>query len=327
MERDSIIYILEKIGAEKISVVGDKEVYACCPFAKYGSKGHKNNVDKTPSFTIRIDEFGESPYRCFGCNIKGKCLSTFVAHLIKLDPKFMELKELVDEEILANVVRKMDKVHKKFDKIEDARINKMVRPESEFDPFAGKAPDYTFLPKPHGCGLTKEMAETWMIGGDDFSKRVVFPVREGNGGLVGMVGRTTVNDATKYFNYWNFKKGEFLYGENFIDPENPPEEVVIVEGITDTIIGNSHVEGLPIRVLGIFGAHASETQINKVLGLGCTNVHIMLDGDEAGAKGSEELYHHMDNRVKFLNKVILPNKRDPGDISREDFLRYIGKTA
>jgi len=327
MDRDSIEHILFKIGAEKVRVSGDREVYASCPFARYGRRGHKSKKDNTPSFSIKIDDHGPSPYRCWGCNASGT-IDQMVDELAKLDPKFEELKVLVEEEVINNMFNKLEKVHKKFDKSEEARIDKMIRPETELDPFSGSIPDYAFTPKPDGCGLSKEMAETWMVGGDDYGKRVVFPVRENGGGLVGMVGRTTVDDSTKYFNYWNFKKGEFLYGENFIDPDFPPNEVVIVEGITDTIIGNDHVKDLDdVRTLGIFGAHASETQINKIVGLGSNVVHIMLDGDDAGKEGAAKLEEKLNGRVKHINTVILPKNSDPGNISREDFLGYIGKST
>ena len=140
------------------------------------------------------------------------------------------------------------------------------------------------------CGLLTEKD----TGGyfDKFRDRVMFPIRNNRGEVVGfggrVISRVIKDNEPKYLNSPGtvlFKKGELLYGlfeskKNIADRKS----AIIVEGYTDVIglyqfgVGNS---------LATLGTATTENHIKKVFRIS-DQIIFCFDGDDAGKKAAEK---------------------------------------
>ena len=123
---------------------------------------------------------------------------------------------------------------------------------------------------------------------DRFRNRVMFPIRNNRGEVVGFGGRVITDEEPKYLNSPEttlFKKGELLYGL-FESKKSIAERksAVIVEGYTDVIglyqfgVGNS---------LATLGTATTGNHINKIFRIS-DQIIFCFDGDDAGRKAAEK---------------------------------------
>jgi DNA primase len=159
---------------------------------------------------------------------------------------------------------------------------------------------------------------------DRFRARIVFPVSDAAGRVVGFSGRRLEEgeDAPKYLNTAEtplFRKGELLFGlgltKNAIRQRG---EAVVVEGNFDLV--SLHERGVP-NVVAPLGTALTESQA-RLLGRYAPRVVLLYDGDEAGLKaafrsGDELLARGLEVRIAFL-----PAGRDP-----DAFVRAEGPAA
>ena len=140
------------------------------------------------------------------------------------------------------------------------------------------------------CGLLTEKDNGGYV--DKFRNRVMFPIRNNRGEVVGfggrIISRVIKDNEPKYLNSPGtalFKKGELLYGL-FESKKSIAERksAVIVEGYTDVIglyqfgVGNS---------LATLGTATTESHINKVFRIS-DQIIFCFDGDDAGRKAAEK---------------------------------------
>jgi DNA primase len=174
---------------------------------------------------------------------------------------------------------------------------------------------------------------------DRFRNRVMFPIRNIKGEIVGFGGRTLGNDGAKYMNTPEtplFHKGHVLYGIDLArDAIRSQDAVVFVEGYMDVLM--AHQRGVA-NVVAPMGTALTGEQVNIVKRLART-VYLALDADTAGAKatlkGLDTLREHMDatetpvptasGAIKWerelegeIKIIALPEGRDPDDVLRED---------
>ena len=151
---------------------------------------------------------------------------------------------------------------------------------------------------------------------DTFKNRIVFPLRNHFGKVVGFTGRATLPEQKgKYINSsesFLFNKNSVLYGlheaKNSIRQKNA---VIVVEGHMDKIALSSH--GFT-HTVAVMGTALGRSGLQALLGL-TKNIYLALDGDDAGLKASERINAQFMEEGKVLPKYIdLSPHKDPDEL-------------
>ena len=150
---------------------------------------------------------------------------------------------------------------------------------------------------------------------DFFKNRVMFPLKNISGKIVGFSGRalTESKDNPKYVNSPDtlvFKKEEVIYHLSDALQDNPGKEVILVEGFFDVIaLFNAGFK----NACATMGTTLTETNL-KMLVDNAKSIILMYDGDLPGQKAAENV------AFKFLRFpktnvyiVNIPNKQDPDE--------------
>ena len=320
-----------------------KNYHACCPF----------HNEKTPSFTVS----GEKQfYYCFGCGAKGNAIDFLMNH-DRLD--FVEtVEELATQHGLevpyeaGNGPSPMERhqrqsLYQLLEGLDDFYQQSLRNPQAEaaqqylatrglsqqmIDHFAiGYAPaGWDNVLK--RFGQQKDDRESLMEAGmlvsndsgrtyDRFRDRVMFPIRDKRGRVIGFGGRVLGNDTPKYLNSPEtpiFHKGRQLYGLYEAQKNHPqPARLLVVEGYMDVVA---------LAQFGIDYAVAS-------LGTSTTAEHIQLlfrstdtviccyDGDRAGR---EAAWRALETALPYMNDgrqlrfMFLPDGEDPDTLVRKE---------
>ncbi|WP_065648156.1 MULTISPECIES: DNA primase [Pantoea] len=320
-----------------------KNYHACCPF----------HNEKTPSFTVS----GEKQfYYCFGCGAKGNAIDFLMNH-DRLE--FVEsVEELATQHGLevpyetgsgpSPIERhQRQSLYQLLEKLDGFYQQSLRSPEAEsaqrylgsrglsqqvIDHFAiGYAPaGWDNVLK--RFGQQQEDRESLMEAGmlvtndkgrsyDRFRDRVMFPIRDKRGRVIGFGGRVLGNDTPKYLNSPEtpiFHKGRQLYGLYEAQKNHPqPARLLVVEGYMDVVA---------LAQFGIDYAVAS-------LGTSTTAEHIQLlfrstdtviccyDGDRAGR---EAAWRALETALPYMNDgrqlrfMFLPDGEDPDTLVRKE---------
>ena len=154
-----------------------------------------------------------------------------------------------------------------------------------------------------------------------FNSRIVFPIKNLSGDVIGFGGRATNNKSlAKYINSPEtefYKKGKIVFNldkaKNF---RHETSEVIIVEGYLDVI--TLHQNGFK-NVVSNSGTAITENQLNLIWRF-FSNPTICLDGDESGVKAaeraSERLFPNLSSEKKLFFSIIT-NGMDPDDLLRK----------
>ena len=183
----------------------------------------------------------------------------------------------------------------------------------------------------------KEIAAAGLIvrknqGGyyDRFRDRLMFPIWDYHGRIVGFGGRALGSDeAAKYINTPQseiYNKSEVLYGLYQAKREIKKADLtILVEGYMDVI--PSHQAGIK-NVVSISGTALTDNQI-RILKRYSPNLAIALDQDEAGkvaALRSIDLALQLEMNVRVIS---VPYGKDPGECVKnnpDDWVRAIGES-
>ncbi len=174
---------------------------------------------------------------------------------------------------------------------------------------------------------------------DVFRNRLMFPIADRRGDIVGFGGRALGDDPAKYMNTPQtaaFDKGGVLYGLNLARESIRESGVaVVVEGYMDAIAAHQH--GFD-NVVAAMGTAITPSQVRLLRGI-AKRVVIALDADAAGvaatrrnlemasglsdevpadAPGLESLTQHEDNLAAQIFVATLPPDTDPDDVIRAD---------
>ncbi|MDR1310868.1 MAG: DNA primase [Burkholderiaceae bacterium] len=154
---------------------------------------------------------------------------------------------------------------------------------------------------------------------DRFRGRIMFPIRNGRGHIVGFGARTLGKEEPKYLNSPEtplFQKGNELYG--LFEARNAIRDAgyaLVVEGYMDVLaLAQS---GFP-QTVATLGTACTPAQIQKIMRQ-TNNVVFSFDGDKAGRSAARKaleagLPHVTDNRgIRFL---FLPDEHDPDSFIR-----------
>jgi len=315
---------------------------ACCPF----------HAEKTPSFTVSpTKQF----YHCFGCGAHGTAIGFLMEHAGKSFPDAVE--ELARDAGLEvpRVERPGEREERKaLDDLTDrlTAAATFYRAQLKESPRAieylksrgltgaiaahfsiGFAPDeWTALerafPDYQDAGLETAGLVVKGDGGkryDRFRDRIMFPIHDSRGRIVGFGGRVLDKGEPKYLNSPEtplFSKGRELYGlwlaRNAIRDR---ERVVVVEGYMDVVALAQHGVEYAVATLG---TSTTNTHAQKLFRL-TDNVVFCFDGDAAGRKAA---WRALENTLPVLADgknarfLFLPDGEDP-----DDFVRRRGRAA
>lgn len=159
---------------------------------------------------------------------------------------------------------------------------------------------------------------------DFFRGRLIFPIRDVEGQLVGYGGRDTTNgpDTPKYLNTPEtdlFQKSQLLYGlYDNLGSIRARREAILVEGYLDVV--RLSTEGFPYAAAPM-GTALTDEQTSLLLQQGVNKLWICLDGDKAGEKAAERsvdvLMHQYQPTLEIM-LVKLPGDHDPDSLIRAE---------
>jgi DNA primase len=169
---------------------------------------------------------------------------------------------------------------------------------------------------------------------DRFRDRIMFPIRNPRGQVIGFGGRVLDSGEPKYMNSPEtpvFSKGREIYGIfEGRDAIRREDCVVVVEGYMDVVMLSQHGVGNAVATLG---TATTPDHVRKLIRL-ASRLVFAFDGDAAGRKAASRalavcLPHTADTRrIDFL---FLPPEHDPDSFVREQgvegWRELLGKTA
>ncbi len=333
MASDAKERIRERLGlAEVIGEVvalkpaGRGQLKGLCPF----------HDEKTPSFHVHQDR---GFYYCFGCQAKGDIFD-FVMQTRSMS--FPEALKLLGDRAGVEVGPPSPKAAVRRDLFD---VNQVA-----LDYFrshlAGPALDYL-----EGRGLTRETIDAFELGfapegwdgllkaaltkgvdSDDlvtlglvvenergrrydrFRDRVMFPIRDALGRLVGFAGRVLGDGQPKYLNSPEselFHKSELLYGlDRARGAMREQGEALVVEGYMDVIA--LHQAGFPTAVASL-GTALTAGHADALARLDVRRLYLAFDSDEAGQRAILTGLDQTASRRFLVKAVTVPHGKDPAD--------------
>ncbi|MEZ9871143.1 DNA primase [Vibrio sp. 10N.261.51.C6] len=323
-----------------------KNYGACCPF----------HNEKTPSFSVSQEK---QFYHCFGCGVHGNAID-FIMEFERLDfveaieelASFLGLdvpREQRSGEIstapranseqkrnlydlmggISNFYRSQLKISANKPAI-DYLKNRGLSGEIVQKFGIGYVADEWDLVRKN-FGQQKEAQDMLVTGGmliendkgnryDRFRGRVMFPIRDRRGRVIGFGGRVLEDGTPKYLNSPEtpiFHKGKELYGlYEVMQAYREPPQILVVEGYMDVVALAQYDVDYAVASLGT----ATSTEQLQTLFRQTNTVICCYDGDRAGREAARRA---MENALEFLNankvlKVLfLPDGDDPDSYIRE----------
>lgn len=342
--------IVELIGSRVQLKKAGREFKACCPF----------HNEKTPSFTVsQTKQF----YHCFGCGVHGTALGflmeydklSFVEAVEELasrlgldvpreaggpEPRAQSGEDLY--ELMGRVAQFYCDVLKDDQRAIDYLKGRGLTGETAAQFRIGYAPDsWNAVLREFGgdevarrrlltAGLTIERGAgaSTSDGGfyDRFRDRVMFPIRDARGRVIGFGGRILDKGEPKYLNSPEtpvFHKGRELYGlYEARQSRQALKRLLIVEGYMDVV--RLHQAGITYA-LATLGTATTPEHLHRIFRL-ASEVVFCFDGDRAGRAAAWRALENAlpeareGRQIRFL---FLPEGHDPdslvGQEGRETF--------
>jgi len=313
---------------------------ARCPF----------HSEKSPSFNVNRDK---QFYHCFGCGASGNAI-VFLMEYERLS--FVEAVESLAETLGLAVPRETRGGEKPRQQEGSFQaLYQVLEQAAEFyarqlreHPEAARAKDYLkqrglsgeiarlfqlgYAPPgwrnlPDSLGAERLLASGLAVGKegggfyDRFRDRVMFPIRDRRGRVVGFGGRVMGDDKPKYLNSPEtptFKKHLEVYGlHELLAAQRKPERIVVVEGYLDVIALAQH--GIPNSVATL-GTATSADHANLLFRY-AKELVFCFDGDTAGRAAAWKALEaslpalREGRSIRFL---MLPQGHDPDSLVREE---------
>lgn len=314
-----------------------REWKACCPFHK----------EKTPSFTVN-DEKGF--YHCFGCGAHGDAIRwltdqqglPFIDAVKELaqaagldmpeaDPRAAQKAERAKglHEAMADAARfYVDQLHGIAGAEARALLERRRITADTARAFGmGYSPDSrTKLRetlKAYGDAMLVEAGMLIQVEGkepyDRFRGRLMIPIKDARGRVIGFGGRIIGEGEPKYLNSPEtplFDKGRTLYNlDRAAAASRKTGRVIVVEGYMDVIALAQAGFGEAVAPLG---TALTEAQLERLWRMADIPL-LAFDGDAAGQKAAIRAAHRALPHLapgRSLAFVTLPNGQDPDDLVR-----------
>lgn len=162
----------------------------------------------------------------------------------------------------------------------------------------------------------KEIREAGLIGGrggEMFRSRMMIPLRDGQGQIVGFTGRIIGDGEPKYLNTPGtilYDKGRQVFGLNFAKNAIRKEDfAVLVEGNLDVI--SSHQAGVK-NIVACAGTALTRDHL-KSLGRLSHNIRLCFDGDRAGVAATERAIEMAESLDLKLSVISFDIAKDPDE--------------
>lgn len=336
-QNDEFLYTLrnanpiETVMGSYINLIRRGRNYVCsCPF----------HSEKTPSCTVFTET---QSFYCFGCGAGGDVI-TFIMKIENLD--FTEAVKLLAQrsglEVPERNNRDSSYAKRKTRIYEMNRIaanyyytnlfkgsdksglqyfaDRKLTPQTIKKYGLGYAPDsWNFLTdhlKSKGYS-NEEIADAWLGGMkngrtfDMFRKRVMFPIVDMRGNIIGFGGRVLDDSKPKYLNTGQtpvFDKGSNLFSMNFAKNANT-KRLILCEGYMDVIAVNQ--AGFD-NVVATLGTAITPDQA-RLISHYAEEVIIAYDSDGAGQKATQKAINHFAD-VGLRTKIIhMEGAKDPDE--------------
>nr|NGX60028.1 DNA primase [Chlamydiota bacterium] len=310
---------------------------ALCPF----------HEEKTPSFVLQA---GDDHYHCFGCGAHGDAIAFLMNHLKmsfveaveslaerfgvtlekteaegkKRGPDRSRLKEAL--ELACNFYHTL-LLHSKEGY---AALQYLYRRGIDLDFIRafrlGFSPSMrqSFLTLAKGEGFAEEILQaaglTTERGRDFFAERVMFPITDPFGNVIGFSARKLKEETFggKYINTPEtplFKKSHILFGLSFCRQRIAKErKAVIVEGQMDALRLIHAGCNLAIAAQGTaFG----DGHVKLLSDLGVSQIFLAMDGDAAGKSAAKKIGHLFQKKGIEVSVLSLPEGSDPDSFVKE----------
>jgi DNA primase len=318
---------------------------ACCPF----------HNEKTPSFSVSSVK---QIYHCFGCGESGNAISFLMKHLgldfvsavknlaehagviipeqnswqprankqqieqqkqHKLDiNQLMMQTKLFYQQSLVNSSYARHYLDERGLTQEIIQLFELGFANNSFQNLAPAFKDYASNKLLIDAGLVVQHETGKRY--DRFRERVIFPIKNIRGEVIGFGGRIISNGEPKYLNSPEtelFNKSRELYGlfeaKKSIRDLN---QVIVVEGYMDVIALSQY--GIT-NVVATMGTAVTEEHI-KILFRLCDNICYSFDGDKAGRKAAWRALERsiaLVSDAKAVKFLFLPEQHDPDSYIRQ----------
>lgn len=347
LNRIDIFDIIDK--RVKLKKAGTNYV-AKCPF----------HTEKSPSFSVsQTKQF----YHCFGCNAHGNAigflmafdkmefldavetLASMVGIEVPRETSATKQQDFVDVYTITHKVKiyyqqQLNKNPKAQAYLKNRGLSEKIIQDFEL----GYAPQgWDNLQKKAGnnstiqqqlltAGLTIQKSADSSY--DRFRDRIIFPIHDLRGRIIGFGGRTMGNEMPKYLNSPEtpiFHKGNELYGLYQARKSNRTlEKVIIVEGYMDVIALAEY--GINYAV-GTLGTATTSKHMQRLFRY-TNDIIFCFDGDQAGQQAAwralEIILPLMRDGLQ-TRFMFLPNGEDPDSLIRkekqEGFLKRMSGTS
>ena len=305
---------------------GRGQLKGLCPF----------HNEKTPSFHVHQDK---GFYYCFGCQAKG---DMFDFMMQSQGLPFYEALQTLGQRAGIEVSPPTAKSAKRRDLTEVNKLavefyrsqlkgealaylhSRQLTPES-IDTFdLGYAPDAWDGLLKHA--LTKGVDEKDLLDAglvrenktgrryDYFRNRVMFPIKDYMGRVVGFSGRVLDDSVPKYLNTAEtdiFKKAELLYGLDLAKQTiRESTEALVVEGYMDVIALRQ--TGF-MNAVAALGATLTAEQASQLSRLDVQKLYLAFDADEAGQRAILSGLEQSVGREFLVKAIQVPHGKDPAD--------------
>jgi len=312
---------------------GSSNATAFCPF-------HEDR--KGRSFAVNTQN---GLWICYG-GCGGGHLKKFL-RLVGLTPGQIKTTTEPVQEDIERYARKLE-LQEKIQFRRDQFLGEHILPESILGPY-----DYCPV-NLLDAGFAKPLLQTYDIGYDAARERIIYPIRDLYGNLVGVSGRSESGEDPRYKVYkrgyrlsdGSWKTGE--YGENFDDdfpkydlkksrylwnghvaiplvldaPEDEP--LILVEGYK---AGLWLVQCGYVMTVALMGSSMSKIQANILRMVG-NPIVIFLDNNQAGIEGTKRIASNLAKTNPEVHVVEYPDWADPSiqpdDLSCRAVHRVIG---
>jgi DNA primase len=312
---------------------------ARCPF----------HTEKTPSFSVnRKKQF----FHCFGCGASGNAISflmdfnhlnfveavedlaTFVGVDVPRESVISQPGQKQNKEDLRSLCRVMEDVAAFY--VEQLRIHAQGRKAVDYlkargvsgqiarDFMLGYAPDEwaaltdRFNQKlllEAGLLVSSESGQVY----DRFRDRVMFPIRDRRGRIVGFGGRVLDDSLPKYLNSPEtslFHKSREVYGlYELLKKNSKPERILIVEGYMDVIALAQFGINYAVAALGTAASQAHFDLLFRF----SSELVFCFDGDKAGRQAAWRAMEPAFSSLRdgrLIRIMLLPQGQDPDSLIR-----------
>ena len=153
---------------------------------------------------------------------------------------------------------------------------------------------------------------------DRFRHRLIFPIFDVKGRVIGFGGRALGDEEPKYLNSPDspiYKKGESLYGIHLAAPEMKAKgSAILVEGYFDLL---SLYQGGIKNVVAPLGTALTRRQGEIIKGY-CPSLFLLYDADTSGQQAARRSMELLLNSKLDTRVAILPAGEDPDSLIRRE---------